>query len=119
MSIREEPVETGTPHFSWATYIATVFFVGLFFGSLGLLGMWQEGKATRADLGFFALGVIVSGIAIGSLVYFPGLLVRKVIASLSAKDANVEIIRKTSEELQGALEQDFVSNLVRINFKYI
>jgi hypothetical protein len=31
----------------------------------------------------------------------------------------VEHLTKASEDLQGALEQDFVTNLVRINFKYI
>ena len=38
---------------------------------------------------------------------------------LTAGIERVENLNRASEALQGALEQDFVTNLVRINFKYI
>lgn len=56
-----------------------------------------------------------SAVFYGSIFYFPVLLIRKTIFN----SERAEHIDKSSEDLQGALEQDFVTNLVRINFKYI
>ncbi|MBM3564158.1 MAG: ABC transporter ATP-binding protein [Alphaproteobacteria bacterium] len=124
MSTHVEYTETPTPRFSWTPFMLTVIFAGLLFDFLALWGMSEQGKLSqvRSDVGYavgVGLALIIFPVSIGSAIYFPVLFLRKAIASLSAKDAKIEIINRTSEELQGALEQDFVTNLVRINFKYI
>ena len=124
MSIYDESAEQRTPHFSSRTYISTVILSALCFGGLAMYGMQMEGTLAkiRTDPAYaFGVGVAIFGFGFiaGSFIYFPTLLFRRVALSLSTKTTAVELIRKSSEDLQGAIEQDFVTHLVRINFKYI
>jgi hypothetical protein len=62
------------------------------------------------------IGAVIIGFVLGSIAYIVVFATRMAITSLAAATTKSEKIQQTSEELQGALEQDFVTNLVRINF---
>ena len=126
MNAHVESIETRTPQFSWKGYFTAIFvatFVILVFALIGILieesPQARQARTDPAQALGIGMALIIFGIIAGSFTYIPILLARKAFASQSAKDAKIEIISKTSEELQGTLERDFVTNLVRINFKYI
>jgi hypothetical protein len=115
---------TRGPHFTWRAFLTTTALVGLFFmlTAIVLVAVTRPAELPKEpfDIFFFTLGVGLGAFAfsvpLSGVAYFTVLGVRK---SISASEARIEKISKSSEELQGALEQDFVTNLVRINFKYI
>jgi hypothetical protein len=116
--------EIGGPHFSLKSYLLFLSIATLIFGAFAALGIYVEpsdvGKLSNP---FFALGALIGllgiGAVFGSLAYLMVFAIRKMVFALTAASEKSESISRASEELQGALEQDFVTNLVRINFKYI
>jgi hypothetical protein len=108
------------PQFSRKSYGWTVGIIAgfclLFFGAAFLSDSEIVNRSgTAGAVGIAVLAAAMSGLLYGSIFYFPVLLIRKSMFN----SERVEKINQSSEELQGALEQDFVTNLVRINFKYI
>jgi hypothetical protein len=88
------------------------------------VGIWFEPPSIRpGEMGFwalgFALGLVTFGTVFGSLAYVIVFLIRRMIFGLTAGTERIENLNRASDALQGALEEDFVTNLVRINFKYI
>ncbi|MGH6825368.1 TRADD-N-associated membrane domain-containing protein [Methyloceanibacter sp.] len=98
--------------FSWKSFLATIAASCAIILGLYLAFVPAEIYMTRNELSWIALNTTI----FAALIYFFILGMSKWIFKT---DSRVDKIRRSSEQLQGALEQDFVTNLVRINFKYI
>lgn len=127
MSVAISERTTSGPHFTWRSYILFFIFASIVAISLGSIALYKDVRAGRLTTEivdpFFLFGVVLGllgvGFILGSIAYVVVFAVRKTIFALTITREKTESINRASEELQGALEQDFVTNLVRINFKYI
>ena len=127
MSVAYSQPATPGPHFTWRSYLLFLTVTGLIFGVLAGIGIYQDiqaGKQTAEVTNpFFLFGAVLAlvaaGFLLGSIAYVIVFAIRKTIFALTVAHEKTESISRESEQLQGALEQDFVTNLVRINFKYI
>lgn len=120
MDEKDIPVDSlvaKAPHFRWASLGITVLIVSIGLAAiLSIATISDNTLDVPAKIGI-ALGAgFGSGLIYGGLGYFISLYVRR---RMFYSYSKIEHISRSSEALQGALEQDFVTNLVRINFKYI
>lgn len=95
--------------FSWRSYLITVLVLEIIsFGVLSLLGL--------LDIGITAILVIFIGVLIfASMVHVSAFFLNKLYSKLTEK----RNIQRDINQLQEQLSEDFFTNLVRINFKYI
>lgn len=103
------------PRFRWKSFLiangsVTTGFVVLF----AIIFLVVDPSENESPLVFIVVS-LTSGIFYGSLGYFVALVTRKFIFAAR----KVDQLRDSSEDLQVRLEEDFVTNLVRIIFKYI
>jgi len=108
------------PLFTWKLFGIIIGIVFAVLEPIFLLGLLADQQLIRqfglaGAIGFATAVSVASALIYGSIFYFPWLYVRKA----KFYSENIDRLSKSSEELQGSLEQDFVTNLVRINFKYI
>jgi hypothetical protein len=104
------------PHFSWKSFGVANGIVFILLAAFLVPYFFSMEKNTLAAIMFGVAGAAFSAIFYTSLFYFPIMWIRR---SIFRAEQKVDHLTKSSEDLQGALEQDFVTNLVRINFKYI
>src|ERR1700730_2186748 len=120
MTVATSDFEAQVPHFSGKHYFGTIVSSALFLGFFVAMGIYADSeKLTLEQIGAMIVAGSIFSVVFGSVVYITVLLTRKAMFNLTRGMEKVESIRKTSEQIQGELEQDFVTNLVRINFKYI
>lgn len=106
------------PQFSWKSFGILIGVLFVIFAPImvaALLNEKNEVYSIGGAIGISIFSAALIAIVYGSIFYFPVLLIRKTMFN----SERVEHLNKSSEVLQGELEQDFVTNLVRINFKYI
>ncbi|HEX8139821.1 MAG TPA: hypothetical protein VF544_19840 [Pyrinomonadaceae bacterium] len=95
--------------FSWRAYLITVLVLEIIsFGILSLFGL--------LDIGIASILVIFGGVLIfASVVHVSAYFLNKIYSKLTEKKS----IQRDINALQEQLSEDFFTNLVRINFKYI
>jgi len=108
-------------YFSWRSYFVTMgILTAVFTPPIAYFFLSDEiQRAEFGTAGAIGIAILIGGFSAffyGSLFYFPILAIRR---WTSKAEERVERLAKSSEDLQGALEQDFVTTLVKINFKFI
>jgi TRADD-N domain-containing protein len=112
---QDAPVQA--PRFSWRGFGITSGILFLIFITSFVVSVFFQTKQFEvADVFIAFLVSVFSAVIYGAMIYFPIVWVRRA----NFNQRRIEQLTRSSEILQGAsLEEDFVTNLVRINFKYI
>lgn len=111
--VMPEPPGNNAPRdptkFSWRSYLITVLVLEIIsFGILSLFGLLNIGIASTL--------VIFTGVLFfASVVHISAFFLNKLYSKLTEK----RNIQRDINQLQEQLSEDFFTNLVRINFKYI
>jgi hypothetical protein len=106
------------PKWTWRGYAPYLIFVYLIF-AVALFWSWQLGDITDEYLWWISIAVATIAPFFASLLYwyvisFQRMQQQIVNATISAKE-----VAEKADKLQDSLGDDFVTNLVKINFKYI
>jgi hypothetical protein len=115
-SVSIERLRAEYPRFSWKVYLIWVLVLTASYVAL----IQSNANRRPADDGIALFAIAPFSAAIGALFYYGGYVaLRQAMYRRMLRRINVAKIEARTENLQHELEQDFFTNLVKINFKYI
>ena len=101
------------PTFSWKAWLILFFFFLITY-----LSIFFQDRANMSVFEIFILSIFVSTFA-STFLYGIYYLFKKYFYMSELKSSDIEQLKSQTEHLQEILDEDFFTNLVKINFKYI